>query len=260
VLDRAVRLLAGPVREPDRPPELLETGIKVIDVMCPLVRGGTVAVAGEFRAGTCVVVEELCRRLGHEPGGVSIFAFMPPHPGPEREFQEMWAKEGFTGGTAGTVQTFYFLGQEEWTAERLAALPSVDVVIRLSRELAQIGIYPTIDPLASRSRLLDASLVGPEHVEVAARIREVLHAAVAEPRGTPETEVLRQRARKIQRFFAQPFFVAEAYTRQPGIVVSRVEALRTCREILDGVHDRLPEQAFYFTGGIDDVRAKAGTS
>jgi RNA polymerase sigma factor (sigma-70 family) len=260
VLDGAVRLLAGPVREPDRPPELLETGIKVIDVMCPLVRGGTVAVAGEFRAGTCVLVEELCRRLGREPGGVSLFAFMPPHPGPEREFQQMWAKEGFTGGTAGTVQTFYFLGQEEWTAERLAGLPSVDVVIRLSRELAQIGIYPTIDPLASRSRLLDASLVGPEHVKIAARIREVLHAAVAEPRGAPETEVLRQRARKIQRFFAQPFFVAEAYTRQPGIVVSRAEALRTCREILDGVHDRLPEQAFYFTGGIDAIRAKAGTS
>jgi F0F1-type ATP synthase beta subunit len=260
VLDRAVRLLAGPVREPDRPPELLETGIKVIDVLCPLVRGGTVAVAGELRAGTCVVVEELCRRLSREPGGVSIFAFMPPHPGPEREFQEMWAKEGHTGGTAGTVQTFYFLGQEEWTAERLAALPSVDVVIRLSRELAQIGIYPPIDPLASRSRLLDASLVGPEHVETAARVREVLLAASADkPREPPGMGLLTQRARKLQRFFAQPFYVAEPYTRRPGVAVSRAEALRTCREILDGVHDRLPEQAFYFAGGIDEAQARAGT-
>jgi hypothetical protein len=71
--------------------------------MCPLVRGGTVAVAGELPAGTCVVVEELCRRLSPEPGGLSIFAFIPPHPGPEREFQEMWAKEGHTGGTPGTI-------------------------------------------------------------------------------------------------------------------------------------------------------------
>jgi F0F1-type ATP synthase beta subunit len=244
-VDRAVRLLAGPVREPDRAPELLETGIKVIDLMCPLVRGGTVAVAGELRA---VVVEELCRRLSREPGGVSIFAFIPPYDGPERAFQEMWAKEGYTGGTAGTVQTFYFLGQEEWTAERLATLPSVDAVIRLSKDLAQIGIYPTIDPLASRSRLLDAGLVGPEHAEIAARVRQA---------ATADAEELTPRARKIQRFFAQPFYVAEAYTHRPGVTVGLAETLQTCRDILDGVHDRLPEQAFYFTGGMDQVRAKA---
>lgn len=260
VLDGAVRLLAGPGRRPDRPPELLETGIKVIDVLCPLVRGGTVAIAGELRAGTCVVVEELCRRLCREPGGVSIFAFMPPHPGPEREFQEMWAKEGHTGGTAGTVQTFYFLGQEEWTAERLAALPSVDVVIRLSRELARIGIYPTIDPLASRSRLLDAPLVAREDADLAARIREALLTVGADTRrDAPGREPVAQRARKLQRFFAQPFYVAEPYTRRAGVTVGRAEALSACRQILDGVHDRLPEQAFYFTGGIDQVHAKADT-
>lgn len=256
VLDGAVRLLAGPVREPDRAPELLETGVKVIDVMCPLVRGGTVAVAGEMRAGTCVVVEELCRRLSRERGGVSIFAFIPPHPATEREFQEMWEKEGYTGGTAGTVQTFYFLGQEEWTAERLATLPSVDTVIRLSSGLARIGIYPTIDPLASRSRLLDAGLVGPEQAEIAARIRAALEALLA---GSAD-EVLAQRARKVQRFFAQPFYVAEPYTRRPGVRVDHAEALRTCGEILDGGHDGLPEPAFYFAGGIDEIRARAGVS
>ncbi|HKX04680.1 MAG TPA: sigma-70 family RNA polymerase sigma factor [Methylomirabilota bacterium] len=247
-VDRAVRLLAGPVREPDRAPELLPTGIKVIDVMCPLVRGGTVAVAGELRAGASVVVEELCRRLSREPGGVSIFAFIPPYDGPERAFQEMWAKEGYTGGTAGTVQTFYFLGQEEWTAERLATLPSVDAVIRLSKDLAQIGIYPTVDPLVSRSRLLDMGLVDPEHAEIAARIRQALAPTAAEE--------LNSRARKVQRFFAQPFYVAEPYTHRPGVTVSRAEALQVCREILDGVHDRLPEAAFYFTGGMDEIRAK----
>jgi RNA polymerase sigma factor (sigma-70 family) len=254
-LDRAVRLLAGPVREPDRKPELLPTGIKVIDVMCPLVRGGTVAVAGELRAGASVVVEELCRRLNREPGGVSIFAFIPPYDAPERAFQEMWAKEGYTGGTAGTVQTFYFLGQEEWTAERLATLPSVDAVIRLSKDLAQLGIYPTVDPLASRSRLLDMGLVSPEHAEIAARVRQALPATGAETPASPEGELLKQRARKVQRFFAQPFYVAEPYTHRPGVTVSRAEALQICRETLDGVHDRLPEAAFYFTGGMDEIRA-----
>ena len=119
VLDGAVRLLAGPAREPGRPAELLETGIKVIDVMCPLVRGGTVAIAGEYAAGPMVVTEELCRRLHEKPGGVSIFTFIPPGPG--LSFQEVWAKESFTGGTAGTVQTFYFVGEEAWTVERLSA-------------------------------------------------------------------------------------------------------------------------------------------
>jgi len=256
-VDRAVRLLAGPVREPDRAPELIPTGIKVIDVMCPLVRGGTVAVAGELRAGASVVVEELCRRLSREPGGVSIFAFIPPYDGPERAFQEMWAKEGHTGGTAGTVQTFYFLGQEEWTAERLATLPSVDAVIRLSKDLAQLGIYPTVDPLASRSRLLDMGLVDPEHAAIAARIRQALAATAAETSASPEGELLKQRARKVQRFFAQPFYVAEPYIHRSGVTVSRAEALQICREILDGVHDRLPEAAFYFTGGMDEIRAKA---
>jgi F0F1-type ATP synthase beta subunit len=201
-------------------------------------------------------VEELCRRLSREPGGVSIFAFIPPYDGPERAFQEMWAKEGFTGGTAGTVQTFYFLGQEEWTAERLATLPSVDAVIRLSKDLAQLGIYPAVDPLASRSRLLDMGLVDPEHAAIAARIRQALAATAAETPASPEGERLKQRARKVQRFFAQPFYVAEPYTHQPGLTVSRTEALQICRETLDGVHDRLPEAAFYFTGGMDEIRAK----
>jgi RNA polymerase sigma factor (sigma-70 family) len=247
-LDHAVRLLAGPALMPEGAARLLPTGIKVIDVLCPLVRGGTVAVAGELRAGTSVVVEELCRRLQHEPGGVSIFAFIPPHDAPAREFQEMWAKEGHTGGTAGSVQTFYFLGQEEWTADRLATLPSVDAVIRLSRDLGQIGIYPPIDPLASRSRLLDDGLADPEHATVAARVREAL--AAPGPLGP--------RARKLQRFFAQPFYVAEPYTRRPGVTVDLAEALAICRDVLDGVHDGLPETAFYFTGGLDAIRAQAG--
>ena len=260
-LDEAVRRLTGPPAEADRAPALLETGIKVVDVMCPIVRGGTVAIAVEYRAGSLVVVEELAWRLRRDPGGVSIFAFIPPGPSPS--FQEIWEKEGHSGGTVGGVQTFYFVGDEEWTPERLTQLPTVDATIRLSRALAEAGIYPTIDAVLSRSRWLDDRLVDPEHARIAGRVRETLVAAAgdgAEPPVPPagSTDPVKRRARRLWRFFAQPFFVAEAYTRRPGVFVSRAEALRGCREILDGLHDDLPDEAFYFTGGIDDVRARAG--
>ena len=259
VLDGAVRLLAGRARDPGHRPELLETGIKVIDVMCPLVRGGTVVIAGEYGAGTLVLVEELVRRLSGERGGVSLFTFIPP--GPSLSFQEVWAKEGYTGGTVGSVQTFYFVGEEAWTVDRLSALPAVDVMIRLSRELGRHGIYPTIDAVVSRSRLLEAGTLSQEHAAAAARIREALMVAPATVTGSSglptEAELRAQRSRKLQRFFAQPFFVAEPYTRRPGVAVGLGEALRGCREILDGIHDAVPEHAFYFTGGIADVLAAA---
>ncbi len=258
-LDGAVRLLTKQVREPNRPPEMLETGIKVIDVMCPLVRGGTVALAGEYGVGTTVVVEELCRRLSSDSGGVSIFTFIPP--GPDIAFQEEWTKEGWTGGTAGTVQTFYFAGEQAGTVERLSALPSVDVVICLSKELARLRIYPTIDPVVSRSRLLDEKLVDRDHAEVAGRAREalaLLATAESEPGGSSAASDIRvRRARKLLRFFAQTFFVAEPYTKEPGLYVSRADALRGCRAILSGECDAVPEQAFYFTGTLDDVLRKA---
>jgi RNA polymerase sigma factor (sigma-70 family) len=258
-LDGAVRLLTKPVREPNRPPEVLETGIKVIDVMCPLVRGGTVALAGEYGVGTTVVVEELCRRLNGDTGGVSIFTFIPP--GPDIAFQEEWTKEGWTGGTAGTVQTFYFVGEQVWTVERLSALPSVDVVICLSKELARLRIYPTIDAIFSRSQLLDEELVDRDHVEVAAQVREALTVCFAETTGPGAVfaakNPLSQRARKLLRFFAQPFFVAEPYTKQHGLHVSRKDALRGCRAILSGECDAVPEKAFSFTGTLEDVLRKA---
>jgi len=229
-------------------------------VMCPVTRGGTVAIAGEYRAGSMVVVEELAWRLRGEPGGVSIFAFIPPGPG--LSFQEVWEKEGHTGGTVGSVQTFYFVGDEEWTAERLARLPAVDAIIRLSQGLAQLGIYPTVDAVLSSSRGLADRVVDPEHALIAGRVRAALVAAASDgtgPRVPPAgvSDPVTRRARKLWLFFAQPFFVAEPYTRRPGVFVSRAEALRGCREILDGLHDDLPDEALYFGGGIDEARRRA---
>jgi RNA polymerase sigma factor (sigma-70 family) len=261
IVDRTIPVLAGLCRAPGTGGELLETGIKVIDVLCPLTRDGTAAIAGELDAGPVVVTEELVRRISGDPGGMSLFTFVPPGPG--LPFQEVWAKEGFSTGTVGSVQTFYFAGEHEWTAQSLSPLTGVDVVIRLSRALGKLGIWPAIDPLLSRSRLLDAGIVGEAHAETARRVCEAL--ALLGPGGDapapPGQELAWQRARKLQRFFAQPFYVAEPYTRRPGVTVSRAEALRVCREILDGVHDQVPETAFYFTGGIEDVleRARAGT-
>jgi F0F1-type ATP synthase beta subunit len=255
-LDGAVRLLSpSPVAGT---PALLETGIKVLDVLCPLPRGGTVAIAGEFRAGSLVVVEELAWRLRKEPGGASIFAFIPPGPG--LGFQEIWEKEGYTGGTVGTVQTFYFVGDDEWTSAGLARLPAVDSIVRLSQGLAKLGIYPTVDPVLSTSRSLDPAVVGPEHALIAERVRAALAAAATEGAPVPPADAAdpaTRRARKLWLFFTQPFFVAEPYTRQPGIFVSREESLRACREILDGRHDDLPDEAFYFSGGIEAIRARA---
>jgi RNA polymerase sigma factor (sigma-70 family) len=251
--DRIVHLLAAPSLTPGT---VVPTGIKVIDVMCPLVAGGTLAIAGEWKAGTAVVLEELVRRLSGGTDRVSIFTFVPG--GGTMTYREMLEKEGYSDGTVGAVQTFFFRREDgPWTTESLAELTSVDTVIRLSTALAERRIYPTVDPLTSRSRLFPSGAIGHEHASVAERVRHAL--ARLEP-GAPAAAPLElARARKLQRFFAQPFFCAEPYTRRPGVSVSLPDALRGCREILDGAHDAIPEEAFYFTGSIDDV-LKATTS
>ncbi len=257
VFDRSVRLLAGVPAASGARRELLETGIKVIDVMCPLVRGGTVAIAGEPRAGTTVVMEELVRRLAGGPGAFSLFVLAPwtlP------SITDALQKDGYSDGTVGAIQTFYFRSEDgAWTPERLAGLAPVDVVIRLSADLAGLGIYPTVDPLTSRSRLLEAELVGRDHVLLAARIRDALRVLLMPgDASTTRDQTLVDRARRLLRFFAQPFYVAEPYTKRPGVTVGLAESLRVCREILDGVYDDVPEDAFYFTGGLDEVLSRAG--
>jgi F0F1-type ATP synthase beta subunit len=256
--NRSVHLLTGPPAPPGAPAEMLETGIKVIDVMCPLVRGGTVAIAGELRAGTTVLMEELVRRLSGGPAGVSLFTLAPWTP---VSIADTLKQDGFSEGTTGPVQTFYFRSEEgAWTPERLAGLAGVDVVIRMSAALAGRGIYPPADPLTSRSRLLESRCVDRTHVELAARIRRALGALLGPAPDTPAADPLTiERAEKLLRFFAQPFFVAEPYTKRPGVSVGLAESLRVCREILDGVHDRVPTMAFYFTGGLDAVLASAAT-
>jgi F0F1-type ATP synthase beta subunit len=256
-----VPLLAGPAPESAR---LVETGIKVIDLLCPLVAGGSVAIAGELRAGTTVVMEEMVRRLSVGSAPVTIFVMMPPPSEqwppslePGYSYANGLQAEGYSEGTVGPVQTFFFRGVETpWTPERLAALDPVDAVLHLSAEMGlRHRIYPTVDPLTSRSRWLDTPAVSAEHADVARRVRAALAAARA---GAYDAEpLLLERARKLEQFFGQPFYVAELYTKRSGTTVTLGETIATCRDILAGAHDDLSVDAFRFAGSIDEIRGRA---
>jgi F-type H+-transporting ATPase subunit beta len=164
-------------------------------------------------------------------------------------------------GTVGPVQTFFLRGQEEpWTAERLGDFAAADVVIHLSREVAGAKIYPCVDLRNSRSRLLEMAAVGEEHRAVAPQVRRLLAAALWDAGDRPDAagdRLMIERARKLLNYFTQPFFVAEPYTRCPGTHVCVDEALRTCRDILEGRLDDIRVGAFYFAGGIEEIRKRA---
>jgi RNA polymerase sigma factor (sigma-70 family) len=261
-IGRIVALLRGQSHTAAGPGKVLETGIKVIDVMCPLVAGGTVAIAGEIRTGIVVVTEEMVRRLsgGSEPASLFVLA-PPPSPDypPGHTFAADLKREGYSEGNVGAVQTFFLrCDSEPWSQDRLSALAPLDTVIHLSRARASARIYPAVDVLTSRSRLIETKVVGADHAAVADAVRQVLSAFwAAEPRIEADATTL-ERGRKLQYFFTQPFFVAEPYTQRPGASVSLAEALRTCRGILDGDYDDLPADAFYFAGDLADIRTRIG--
>jgi RNA polymerase sigma factor (sigma-70 family) len=242
-LDRLVR------PAPAGTPTLLETGIKVVDVLMPFARGGSVAIFGGHRIGTTVLMEELVRRLATTR--LSVFTFFPWFPGDAvRQERE---KEGYTFGMGG-VETVFFMAEEHPSRE------AFDTVIVLSPAVAATKIWPAIDPLTSGSRWLDPAVVGEHHATIGARVRRCLADGDAlDGRDDLDADARATvgRARRLRRFFAQPFFIAEPYTKRPGSFVPRADALDACAAILDGVHDAVPEEAFYFTGGIDEVLARA---
>lgn len=264
-LDRLLPLLVAATTDGRLSNEVVETGIKVIDVMCPIRAGGSVAIAGEYGSGNTVVMEEIVRRIGNGDRPVTMFMLFPPPseiwPPSLDENRSIAAElkaEGYSEGTMGSVQTFFVGGElQPWTTEKLAKLESVDTVIHLTRDMILQKNYPGVDLLTARSRLLDDSLLPAEEIDIARRAR----AAIALTRATQENQQIRadpielERARKLQAFFSQPFFVAEPYTKRPGSHVSRADALRGCREILDGWHDDLPARALYFAGSIEEIRA-----
>jgi RNA polymerase sigma factor (sigma-70 family) len=252
----------------DQPVRLLEAGIKVIDVMCPLVAGGTLAIAGELGGGSTVVMEELVRRLSAGPDRLTILLMMAPPSAelfprglePGYSYTDELKKDGYSEGTLGAVQTLFLRAAEGgWSDERLDALAPADTVIRLSLERARAKVYPTVDVVSSRSRLLGSKVVGREHLAIANRGRRALASLWSdETPKSPAARLKRERALKLQNYFTQPFYCAEPWTKLRGVTVARAEALRSCREILDGVHDDVPVEQFYFRGGIADIRGGDG--
>jgi len=161
--------------------------------------------------------------------------------------------EGYTLGV-GRVETVFLVADHP---ERHEAF---DTVIALSGAVAAAHIYPAVDPLASRSRWLEPAVVGEAHAAVAERVRRCLAEADA-LEGRQDLDATARatvaRARRLRMFFAQPFFIAEPYTNQPGAFVARADTVTACAAILDGAHDDIPDEAFRFAGGIDQVLARA---
>jgi F-type H+-transporting ATPase subunit beta len=169
-------------------------------------------------------------------------------------------------GSITSVQAIYVPADDYSDPAPVTTFGHLDATIALDRALTDIGIYPAVDPLASTSRILDPRVVGQEHYEVARGVQRVLQrykdlqdiiAILGIDELSEDDKLTVSRARKIQRFLSQPMFVAEAFTGRVGKYVSVKETVRGFREILDGQHDALPEQAFYMVGNIDDAVERA---
>ena len=331
--------------------EILETGIKVIDLLCPFLKGGKVGLFGGAGVGKTVIIQELIRNIAQEHGGYSMFAGVGER---SREGNDLYLEMTESGVLDKTALIFgqmneppgsrvrvaltaltmaeYFRDQEgkdlllfidnifrfTQAGSELSALlgrmPSavgyqptlatemgelqeritstdkgsitsvqavyvpaddltdpapattfahLDSTVVLSRSLAELGIYPAVDPLDSTSTILDPMVVGEEHYQVAREVQRVLQrykdlqdiiAILGMDELSDEDKITVARARKIQRFLSQPFFVAEQFTGMPGKYVPLKETIRGFKEILSGNYDDVPEQEFYMKGAIDEVK------
>jgi F-type H+-transporting ATPase subunit beta len=164
------------------------------------------------------------------------------------------------------MQAIYVPADDYSDPAPVATFTHLDATIALERSIAEKGIYPAVDPLTSTSRILDPSIVGQEHYKITRRVQEVLQkykdlqdiiAILGMDELSEDDKIAVSRARKIERFFSQPFFVAEQFTNLPGKYVPIKETVRGFSEILDGKHDHLPEDAFMLVGTIDEAVEKA---
>jgi len=169
-------------------------------------------------------------------------------------------------GSITSVQAVYVPADDLTDPAPATSFAHFDAVTVLNRAISEKGIYPAVDPLASNSRILDANVVGQEHYEVARRVQEVLQkykalqdiiAILGMDELSEEDKQSVTRARKIERFFSQPFHVAEVFTGSPGKYVSLKDTIRGFKAIVDGEYDHLPEQAFYMVGSIEEAVEKA---
>jgi len=334
--------------------EILETGIKVIDLICPFSKGGKTGLFGGAGVGKTVLIMELINNVAKEHGGLSVFTGVGER---TREGNDLYNEMKESGvlanttlvygqmneppgarmrvGLSGLTMAEYFrdqegqdvllfidnifrftqagsevsalLGrmpsavgyqptlanemgtlQERITSTRRGSITSIqavyvpaddltdpapattfahlDATTVLSRSIASQGLYPAVDPLESTSRILSPDILGQEHYDVAREVQRILQryqelmdiiAIMGMDELSDEDKLLVARARKIQRFLSQPFHVSEKFTGLPGVYVPLSETIRGFKEIIEGMHDDLPESAFIFAGTIDDVVEKA---
>src|SRR5438309_4593948 len=168
-------------------------------------------------------------------------------------------------GSITSVQAIYVPADDLTDPAPATTFAHLDATTVLSRQISELGIYPAVDPLASTSRILDPRIVGQEHYDVAQGVKKVLQrykdlqdiiAILGIDELSEDDKLLVARARKVQKFLSQPFFVAETFTGTPGSYVSLKETIRSLRAIVDGKHDDVPEQAYYMVGSIDEVVEK----
>ena len=169
-------------------------------------------------------------------------------------------------GSITSVQAIYVPADDLTDPAPATAFAHLDATTVLSRQIAELGIYPAVDPLASTSRILDPNILGAEHYGTARAVQSILQrykdlqdiiAILGMEELSDDDKLIVARARKIQRFLSQPFFVAETFTGQPGRYVKLADTIRSFREVVEGKHDELPEQAFYMVGAIDEAIEKA---
>ena len=333
--------------------EILETGIKVIDLLAPYAKGGKIGLFGGAGVGKTVLIQELISNIATEHGGYSIFTGVGER---SREGNDLWtemkesgvlektalvfgqmneppgarmrvAETGLTmaeyfrdekhqnvllfidnifrftqagsevsallgrmpsavgyqptlatemgelqeriastkNGSVTSVQAVYVPADDLTDPAPATTFTHLDATTELSRKIAELGIYPAVDPLGSTSRILDPLIVGKEHYECAQRVKEILQhykelqdiiAILGMDELSDEDKLTVNRARRVQRFLSQPFTVAEQFTGLPGVMVPIEETIKGFNAILDGEVDDLPEQAFLNVGTIDDAIAK----
>jgi RNA polymerase sigma factor (sigma-70 family) len=215
--------------------EPLETGIKVIDLLCPVSDGGSFGLFGDPRVGKLVLVDELAHNLGRGGRQPVTFTFVKA-PDEVEVYTQLLAN-------AGPLPTVVIAADEASEGALEAARPFLDVTVFMSRQLVDQGIYPAVDARQSWSRLLDPAFVGADHWEVAQGVLKAL--GQVDDRGAKGA-----RARRIRNFLSQPFFVAEAYTKRPGVFVPRQETIAAFAALLSGRYDHLPEEAFLMCGRL----------
>jgi F0F1-type ATP synthase beta subunit len=256
VLREAVAIL---VRPDVQATAMVETGIKALDVFAPLPAGGALALYGPAGAGKLVILAEILNRLSSEPE-ITLLNFVQT--GPPEKMRPPGAEE--LPNASGRIETFYLPAgdsAEPGSTSVETVRDAVQGTVYMSRDMALAGLYPSIAPLVSSSRVLTEEAVGREHVDVVRGVRDVLRRAEATRQGngsslSPDDQDALATADRLRAYLTQPLYVAEPYTKQPGAYVPVGQAVSDCRAILSGRYNDLPVETFRFGGSLEHLLAR----